>query len=271
MHLKLDDETIRHKDKVAIITGGSSGFGLALAKRLISQGAKVVLGDLSEKKGNEIVAKLNAAKPGVAVFVEANVTSKTDQKKLFHAAISNFGYVDYVFNNAGIGETANFYVDDNVDQWVDVLRIDTEAVIIGTRLAYDYFLRNNRPGVVVNTASLAGLYPQPSQPVYAAAKGAVVHFTRSVAPVGAAKGIYCADISPSFSPTGILATGEKLFGAKFKEATKERVPVEQVIDAFMRVLNDPKRYNGQSVRITPKNGIDVHPFRTSRPQPVPKL
>lgn len=259
------------KNRVFIITGGSSGFGKALTQRIILKGSKVVIGDINEETGLKVAKELNTKVPNSVIFVQCNVTSKMDQKKLFHAAIANFGGVDVVVNNAGIGENCNFYFDDNIDQWVNVMRIDTEAVIIGTRLAYDYFLKNRKHGLVINTASLAGLFPQPSQPVYAAAKGAVVHFTRSVAPAGASNGIYCACICPSFSPTGILEAGEKLFGDKFREATKERVPVEKVIDAFVKVIEDPVSHNGQCVRITPKNGIDLHGFRQSKEQPVPKL
>ncbi|TPX64520.1 hypothetical protein SpCBS45565_g05800 [Spizellomyces sp. 'palustris'] len=261
--------------KVAIITGASSGFGKALecstsselfsfqpAWRLTGKGGKVVLGDISDNAGKTLEKELNAKHPGSAVFAVCDVTKKSDQERLFELAKSKFGSIDIVVNNAGIGEGVSF-TQDTQDAWVKVLRIDLEAVILGTRLAVAEMIKAGKGGVILNTASLAGLYPQPFQPVYAAAKGGVVHFTRSLGHLAKAHGIYCNAICPSFSPTGILEAGEKQFGDEFKKYTEKRVPVELVIDAFVRGIED-ESLAGACIRITPELGIDIYNWRRTK-------
>ncbi|KAJ3001677.1 hypothetical protein HKX48_002764 [Thoreauomyces humboldtii] len=240
------------KGKVAIITGASSGFGKALAK--------VVLGDITAKTGNELAGEINAKHPDSAVFQTCDVSSKSDQQRLFDLALSRFSSIDIVINNAGIGESRQF-ASDVEDSWVKVLRIDLEAVIIGTRLAVTHMIQQGKPGVIVNTASLAGLYPQPFQPVYAAAKGGVVHFSRSFKSYKKSHDINVNAICPSFSPTALLVQAEKNFG---KGAIPEegRVPVELVIDAFVMAIEDDS-LAGAAIRITPQHGIDQYSWSTS--------
>ncbi|KAI9096610.1 hypothetical protein DFS34DRAFT_147739 [Phlyctochytrium arcticum] len=248
--------------KVAIITGASSGFGKALAARLVDQGAKVVLGDINEATGQAVTKELNAKKQGSAVFTVCDVTKKEHQQKLFDLAKSSFGTFDIVVNNAGIGEGKSF-TEDTEDRWISVLRIDLEAVIIGTRLALTEFIKEKRPGVIINTASLAGLYPQPWQPVYAAAKGGVVHFTRSCERFGKSHNIRVNAIAPSFSPTGIIDEGVKNFGEGFKKITANMVPVDVVIDAFMQGIED-EGLAGAILRVTPEHGIDQYSWRRTK-------
>ncbi|KAI8826955.1 uncharacterized protein EV422DRAFT_563039 [Fimicolochytrium jonesii] len=248
--------------KVAIVTGASSGFGRALAWRLAGKGAKVVLGDISDAAGTALEKEINAKYPGQAIFRVCDVTSKADQQRLFEAAKTKWGSIDIVVNNAGIGESKQFDKDEE-DIWVKVLRIDLEAVIIGTRLALTEMIAAGKGGVIVNTASLAGLYPQWNQPVYAAAKGGVVHFTRSVGEFAKRHGIHINAICPGFSPTGILVSAEKTLGPLFMKATQDRVPVEQVIDAFIMSIEDDTLY-GQSIRITKQLGIDLYKWRSAK-------
>ncbi|KAJ3185983.1 hypothetical protein HDU85_000897 [Gaertneriomyces sp. JEL0708] len=250
--------------KVAIITGASSGFGKALSYRLAGKGAKLVLGDITDKSGRQIEQELNTKYPGCAVFVRCDVTNKADQLALFETANKRFGSIDIVVNNAGIGENKVFH-ENETDNWINVLRIDLEAVILGTRLALTEMLKAGKGGVIVNTASLAGLYPQPNQPVYAAAKGGVVHFTRSLGHLAKTDGIHVNAVCPSFSPTGILEEGYKAFGEAFKQVTANQVPVELVINAFVKAIED-ETLAGQCIRVTPELGIDLYNWRRTKPK-----
>lgn len=117
-------------------------------------------------------------KKEVAHFVQCDVTKYDQQAALFDAAFKHFGGVDIIVNNAGIAESVPVWEDDK-GVWKKVIDIDLSAVIEGTRLGIQALKKQGREGVIVNTASLAGLYPQPRTPAYSAAKFGVVGFTRS--------------------------------------------------------------------------------------------
>ncbi|KAJ3302929.1 hypothetical protein HDV03_004441 [Kappamyces sp. JEL0829] len=239
------------QDKVAIITGGSSGFGKALAIRLVDNGAKVVLGDVDDAQGQALARELNKNQSGtVAVYRHCNVCSKEDQESLFRAAIDAFGSVDIKVCNAGIAERDAF-IGNETDTWTKVIDIDLTAVILGSRLAISHFLKHKKEGVVVNVASLAGLYPQGPQPVYAAAKAGVVNLTKSLGWLQAKDGIRVNAVCPSFVKTAL--TSDSL---QEGFAIKEWVEIDLVIDAFMMAIQD-RSLAGDVIRITPQYGIDV--------------
>ena len=122
-------------------------------------------------------------KDKVAHFVHCDVTKYDQQANMFKAAKTHFGGVDIVINNAGIAERSPLW-DDDKGLWKKVIDIDLSAVIEGTRLGIQAMREQGRGGVIINTASLAGLYPQALTPVYSAAKFGVVGLTRSCKELG---------------------------------------------------------------------------------------
>ncbi|KAG0248514.1 hypothetical protein BG011_010187 [Mortierella polycephala] len=240
---------MRVENKVAIITGASSGFGRALAERLVSKGAKVILADIDIKDGLRLANELDyGKKEKVAVFVQCDVTKYDQQAALFDAAQLHFGGVDIIVNNAGIAEYKPLWEDD-IGIWKKVVEIDLMAVIEGTRLGIEALKKQGRGGVIINTASLAGLYPQPLTPVYSAAKFGVIGFTRSFKDFG--DNIRINAVAPSFSPTKIIEP--------IKEVVAQLgalVTVEVVIDAFMLLIEDDS-YSGDVARVTPQFGVSV--------------
>jgi NAD(P)-dependent dehydrogenase (short-subunit alcohol dehydrogenase family) len=240
---------------VSIITGASSGFGKALALRLVQKGGFVVLGDLNNQ-GEQVAQELNALRPNSAVFEYCNVLSKDELQNLFSVATSKFGKVDIVVNNAGIGEADPFVTNEH-DTWELVVDIDLNAVILGTRLAIQEFSKQGSGGVVLNTASLAGLGPVALQPVYAAVKAGVVNFSRSLGYLWKERGVRVNAICPSFAKTALTAQAEKV-GLQIRDW----VTVDLVIDAFILAIEDDTMA-GEAIRITPKHGIDF-PFRRSK-------
>ncbi|KAG0297610.1 hypothetical protein BGZ98_000546 [Dissophora globulifera] len=237
------------QNKVAIITGASSGFGNALAIRLVGKGVKVILADIDTKDGERLANELNYdRKEKVAYFVRCDVTNYAHQAEMFKAAEQHFGRVDIVINNAGIAERVPLW-DDEKGIWKKVIDIDLSAVVEGTRLGIQALKKQGRGGVIINTASLAGLYPQPLTPVYSAAKYGVIGFTRSFKDFG--HNIRVNAVAPSFSDTKIISGIKDLV-----TRMAPLVPVEQVIDAFMLLIEDDS-YSGDIARITPKYGVSV--------------
>ena len=140
-----------------------------------------------------------------------------------------------------------------VELWTKVVDIDLTAVILGTRLAIASFQQNGKSGVIINTASQAGLFPQPYQPVYAASKGGVVHFTRSLRHLAKTDKIFVNAICPGFVQTPLGAPASQLY------TIKEWIPIERVVEAFLQCIQD-ETLRGDCLNVSIK-GIHRVPFR----------
>ncbi|KAF9901122.1 hypothetical protein BX616_002371, partial [Lobosporangium transversale] len=188
----------------------------------------------------------------VAHFIKVDVTNPNEQAEMFQAAEKYFGRVDIIVNNAGIAELTPLWEDEK-GTWRRVLDVDLIAVIEGTRLGIQALKKHGqggRGGVIINTASLAGIYPQSYVPAYSAAKSGVIALTRSFKNFG--DNIRVNAVAPSFSETKIFPAFEEAFKALGETFN----PVERVIDAFMMLIEDDS-YRGDVLRVTPQYGITV--------------
>ena len=164
--------------KVALVSGGASGIGRAAVLALAERGSKVVVADVDEDGGRRTV-EMAGAKAGSAAFRRCDVTKSEDLGSALDWTVEHFGQFDIAFNNAGIsGE--DLFADES-GYWRRIIDIDLTAVIDATRLAVRKMRLTGNAGVIINTASLIGLWPMASAPVYAAAKAGVVNFSRSLA------------------------------------------------------------------------------------------
>lgn len=165
----------RFAGKVAVVTGGASGIGAATARRLVDDGASVVIADVQEEAAGALAAELGDA----AVPYTVDVTDLVAVEALMSGAVREFGQLDIVFNNAGI--TSLGRIDElDVDAWHRVIDVDLNSVFYGCRAALPH-LCSNGGGAIVNTASISGLYGDWGLPAYNAAKGAVMNLTRALA------------------------------------------------------------------------------------------
>jgi len=192
------------KGKVAVITGGASGIGRATAEMLAAGGAAIVIADLVEASGHETVKAIETA-GGRAVFVKADVTDEADTRRMLETATQKFGGLDILYNNAGIAVGIPGYPQAEIKRWRRVIEIDLMAVILGCHLAAP--LMDPKGGVIVNTASMAGLYPYKEDPVYGAAKAGVVNFTYSLAPWAAKRNIRVNCVCPGVVDTPLVRKG----------------------------------------------------------------
>jgi 15-hydroxyprostaglandin dehydrogenase (NAD) len=193
--------------KVAVVSGGASGIGRAAVLALAELGAKVVVADVDEDGGRQTV-EMAGAKGGSAAFRLCDVTKTEDLGSAFDSAVEHFGRFDIAFNNAGIsGE--DLFADDP-GHWSRIIDIDLTAVIDATRLAVRKMGLAGNAGVIINTASLIGLWPMASAPVYAAAKAGVVNFSRSLAYLAEESNIRVNAICPEIVDTPMaLGLGEE--------------------------------------------------------------
>jgi NAD(P)-dependent dehydrogenase (short-subunit alcohol dehydrogenase family) len=165
--------------KVAVITGAASGIGLATAIRFAGEGAAVVLGDLNEEGGQSAVRQCKE-NGGRAIFQKCDVAAESDIKALIDRAIKEFGKLDIIFNNAGLGGAVGTIEENTVEAWDRTMAILLRAVFVGMKYAVPE-MRKAGGGSIISTASVAGLGGGRGPHAYSAAKAAVINLSRSVA------------------------------------------------------------------------------------------
>jgi 15-hydroxyprostaglandin dehydrogenase (NAD) len=238
------------ESRVAFVTGGSSGIGRATVVALAGRGASVVLVDLDEAGARETVDLTGP--PDAVVFQPCDVTDGESLAAAFDGARERFGRVDIVANIAGVGDGDLF--SDDAGDWRRVIDIDLTAVIDSTRLAVRAMRRGGHGGVIINLASLIGLYPMAAAPVYSAAKAGVVNFTRSLANLAVDYGIRVNAICPELVDTPLaLGMGEEVMADL--RASQSVLTPEEVAHCVIRLIEDDSRA-GSILKITKADGVE---------------
>jgi NAD(P)-dependent dehydrogenase (short-subunit alcohol dehydrogenase family) len=180
---------------VALITGGTGGFGRALTGLLCERDVTVVLADLDSERARQTAADLGAH------FAALDVTDRAANSAVVARIEAEHGRLDAAFLNAGIAGQSREALD--VEEFLNVVEVDLFGVVYGTEAVLPA-LRRAGGGSIVVTASLAGLSPMATDPGYSVAKGGAVAFVRSMAPRLAAEGITVSAICPGFADTAII-------------------------------------------------------------------
>ncbi|MDX2382225.1 MAG: SDR family NAD(P)-dependent oxidoreductase [Acidimicrobiia bacterium] len=161
------------KGRTAVITGGASGIGLAVATGLAAEGMNLVLADIEEGPLSNTVADIEANGTSV-IGVRTDVSKRDDVLALAAAAKERFGNVHVLFNNAGVGGGGGVADPDNLDMWEWVIGVDLFGVLYGIKAFASDMIAHGEPCHIVNTASMAGLLPFPGMGAYNVAKYSVV-------------------------------------------------------------------------------------------------
>ena len=189
------------KDKVAIVTGAASGMGQAIALRYAQEGAKVVVADINQKSLQDTASSIRAAN-GAAIAVKCDVAQEEDIRQMIETAVNEYQGLDILVNNAGIMDNMEPPADITDQQWQRIFAVNTTSVMRATRAAMPIFLAKGS-GVIINVASIGGLYGKLAGATYTASKHAVIGFTKSTAFMYATRGIRCNAIAPGAVETNI--------------------------------------------------------------------
>jgi NAD(P)-dependent dehydrogenase (short-subunit alcohol dehydrogenase family) len=172
----------RLQGKVAVITGGASGMGRSTALRFLAEGASVVVADLNDATGKEFLESASQAGYAKQVrFARTDVAEEADVANMIELAVRDFGHVDIVFNNAGIGGAFGPVTQLEVEDWDFTFAVLVRGVFLGIKHGARAMKRQKTGGSIINTASIAGLSGGAGPLCYSAAKAAVVNLTRSAA------------------------------------------------------------------------------------------
>jgi meso-butanediol dehydrogenase / (S,S)-butanediol dehydrogenase / diacetyl reductase len=166
-------------DKGVVVTGAARGIGRGVAQRLGAEGASVTVADLNAEGAEATAAAIRDA-GGKAVGVGCDVGDRGSVRSALDAAVSEFGRLDVLFNNAGISKTQHFMEVDE-DDWDRIMRVNGLGVLFGIQEATKIFRSQGGGGKIINTASIAGKEGFPLFPAYCASKAAVVSMTQSAA------------------------------------------------------------------------------------------
>jgi len=172
---------MRLRDKTAIITGGASGIGKATALMFCREGARVVIADPNRQKGAEVVKEIRRAS-GDALYVAVDVSAEGDVREMVNEAISSYGGIDILFNNAGINteQSRKAVVECDLDDWERIMGVNLKGMVITSKYVIPHMIRSGH-GSIINTASNWAYAAVKNRCAYITSKGGVVALTRSAA------------------------------------------------------------------------------------------
>jgi meso-butanediol dehydrogenase/(S,S)-butanediol dehydrogenase/diacetyl reductase len=237
---------MRLKDKVAIITGGGSGFGEVTARLFAREGAAIMIADINGEAAQTVAGSI-AAEGGQAAWARTDVTSSSSVEAMVQAALNRFGRVDILFNNAGI-EGFGTVVDTDENAWERIFAVHVRGTYLCSKYALPAMIEGRRGGSVVNVSSVAGLVGIRNMTAYSAAKGAILSMTRSMAVDFAQYGVRVNCVAPG---TTMTPMGQRLVEGDTPEQLAlrmSRYPLnrfgrpEEIANAVLFLASDESSY-----------------------------
>ena len=195
-------------NRVAIVTGGAQGFGLAITERFIKSGAKVIIWDIDKEKAEIALKKINSKN---CFYEIVDVTNFDEIKKILNDIESNHGKIDIFINNAGIAGMNTTVAEYPLKEWNKVIDLNLNAVFYCCKAVVPFMIKNNY-GRIANIASIAGKEGNPNASAYSSSKAGVIGLTKSLGKELALKNIAVNCVTPAAAKTRI-----------FDQMTKEHI------------------------------------------------
>ena len=189
---------MRLKDKVALVTGAGSGFGEGIVRRFVKEGAKVVVADVNAEAADRVARDIQARS------FQCDVSKNEQVKAMVDATVDWFGRIDILVNNAGIAQKRGSLLDVTEDEFDRIYAVNVKSIYLAAIHAVPH-MRAQGGGVIINTASTAGVRPRPGLTWYNGSKGAAITLTKSMAGELAADKIRVCALNPVLGVTGLTA------------------------------------------------------------------
>lgn len=228
--------------KIALVTGGASGIGKAVATKLAAKGASVVIADLNEDAAQSVVSEIEAA-GGRASAVATDVSKHADLQHAVAHAVSTYGHLDLAFNNAGIGGPqgllADYDVSDDFAAYQKLIDINLSSVYYGMRFEIEEMLKSGG-GAIVNTSSILGLVGEPTAVPYTTAKHGVAGMTKAAGTGYASQNIRINSVHPGYIDTPLLQDmpQEQIDGLIAKHPAGRLGHAEEIAEVVLFLLSD---------------------------------
>jgi glucose 1-dehydrogenase len=233
------------KDKIAIVTGGNSGIGKALALGLARAGASVVIDYIVDPEATDVLEREIVALGDKAIGVDADVSHIDDLQKLVDAAVAAFGRVDIMVNNAGV-ETRTSVLETTEAQYDKVLAINLKSAFFGTQIAAKQMLKQGGGGRIINITSVHEDLPMPGNTAYCLAKGGMRMLTRTAGIELAPDGILVVGVGPGAvaTPINLSTMKDPALMAKLDAAIPlgRMAKPEEIADVVVFLAGDGARY-----------------------------
>lgn len=221
--------------QVAVVTGGGSGLGAAIAERCAASGASVVVADISGSAAEQVVEKLNKA-GGDAIAHETDVADQGSVRSLAGMCFGRFGRCDYLFNNAGIAVFKPL-LDCSEEEWQKLIAVNIMGVVNGVQAFAPAMIERQQGGQIINIASMAGLVPLEGLGIYTATKHAVVGYSNVLAQELSARGIAVSAVCPGWIATAIQEPEEGAPRPHFPEELSRVISAKDAADLILANLN----------------------------------
>ena len=249
-NLQTQSNTMMLKGKVALVTGGTRGIGLAIVQKLVAEGADVAFTYMSSAfKAQELVVSLSRDGQRIVGY-QSDAGSYSDAEKLVEDVIEHFGRVDILVNNAGITRD-NLLLRMSEEQFDEVISANLKSVFNLTKHISKSMLRQ-KSGSIINMSSVIGIQGQGGQANYAASKAGIIGFTKSIADEFGSRSIRCNTIAPGFIATDMteVLTDEVKTAILQKTPMKRMGTAEEVANAVLFLASDLSTYvNGQVLNV----------------------
>jgi NAD(P)-dependent dehydrogenase (short-subunit alcohol dehydrogenase family) len=233
----------RFKDKIVLITGGASGIGKATAEAFLEEGAIVIVTDIDDRKGKQLMDELGTK--GEIEFMELDVSNVEEHEKVVKSIVKKFGKLDIAFNNAGIGGAMKKIHEYPTEQWNKVISVNLIGVFYGMKYQIQQMIEQEDGGVIINNSSILGKVGFENVSAYVTAKHGVIGLTKTAAIEYSSKGIRINAVNPAFIKTPMI---DENLDKEMKKALVNMHPIkrlgepEEVAKAVLFLASDDARF-----------------------------